>query len=259
MAGHAKLTRKWKLGNTTGLSYNMQQNSGAIMPEESEEALILRFLKDDSKMSCANQVIFIRAQRLENYTQYFPRNVSALWVASYFGLCQIVRLLLNKGANIIINDDIGMKPIDLASSRGHSEVVQLLLKHTVDQPTNTALHQAAWNEHEAVVRILLQYGASIDAPDKIGMTALHLASQMGHEILIRFLLEKNADINLKTYHGRSAVCLAAQGGYSNVTELLLQHSEHLQYETESCGSALHIAFTKGHDHVVQIILEKFSE
>lgn len=61
-------------------------------PEESEEKIILDFLSQDLKVSSSSQIICLRTGNFENYTQYYPRSVSALLVTSYFGLHRIARL-----------------------------------------------------------------------------------------------------------------------------------------------------------------------
>ena len=51
----------------------------------------------------------------------------------------------------------------------------------------TALHWAAGNGHEAVVRLLLEKGANIAAKTSEGRTALHLAAGSGHEAVVKLL------------------------------------------------------------------------
>lgn len=225
--------------------------------EESEEKFILNFLSQDLKVSSSNQIRCLRAGNFENYTQYYPRSVSALWVTSYFGLCRIARLQLDKGADIIMDEKFTMQPLDMAAFRGHDEFVRLLLQYHPDQSKNSALHQAAFNGHEAVVRVLLESGVDVDARDVLSMTALHLASQMGHETVARLLLERKANAFLKTGYGKSALYLAARGGWGTVIETLLQHGElhKYKYETEIYVSALHIAATKKQDSVVRILMD----
>ena len=45
------------------------------------------------------------------------------------------------------------------------------------------------------VRLLLEYGAHVNATDKLGCTALMNASERGHDSLIRLLLANQADVN----------------------------------------------------------------
>lgn len=150
-----------------------------------------------------------------------------------------------------------MQPLDLAAFRGNAEFVRLLLDYKPDQSKNAALHQAACNGHEAVVRVLLQSPADIDAPDDLGMTALHLASQMGYENVNRLLLERKANVFLKTGSGRSTLYLAARDGKGTLLETLLQHGELHKYKhaTEVYVSALHITTNKKQDHVVRMLME----
>ncbi|KAJ1484425.1 ankyrin repeat-containing domain protein, partial [Baffinella frigidus] len=58
----------------------------------------------------------------------------------------------------------------------------------------TPLHAAAFNGHEALVRLLLEHEASPLARDDFGMTPLHLAVDEGHESVVPLL-----------FHGASAV------------------------------------------------------
>lgn len=224
--------------------------------EESEEAAILDFLNHSSKMTSSLQILHIRAHKLERYTQFYPKNVTALWLAAYFGLCRIAKLLLENGVEDDgRNDTFGTMPFELAASRGHEDVVRLLLRYKVTRDINTAFHHAAWSGHEAVMRILLENGADINASNRIGMTALHLASQMGHEDLTRFLLEKGADISLTTDNGRVALFLAARGGCSAVTRVLLEHGRGHLYEIDAYVSSLYIAHKNRHALVVDILFD----
>lgn len=223
--------------------------------EETEEEAILDFLNHSSKMASSLQILHIRAHKLERYTQFYPRNVTALWLAAYFGLSRIAKLLLENGVEDDGHDNFGTRPFELAASRGHEDVVRLLLRYKGTRDINTAFHHAAWSGHEAVMRILLENGADINAPNKIGMTALHLASQMGHEKLTRFLLDRGADIALTTDNGRVALFLSARSGYSAVTRVLLEHGGGYLYEAEAYVASLYIAHKNQHPVVVNMLFD----
>ena len=59
-----------------------------------------------------------------------------------------------------------------------------------------ALRAAASRGEAAVVRSLLEAGASVDEPNEYGATALILASMGGHADVVRVLLEAGADADL---------------------------------------------------------------
>ncbi|KAG8526619.1 uncharacterized protein KY384_008820 [Bacidia gigantensis] len=75
----------------------------------------------------------------------------------------------------------GWTPLLRAAEKGQEGIVRLLLDRGADieagNPTSrTALACATENQHEAVVDLLLSRGADVDAEDEFGWRALHLAS-----------------------------------------------------------------------------------
>ena len=54
---------------------------------------------------------------------------------------------------------------------------------------------AAQKGHEAVVQLLLDKGAAVDAVLKDGHTALIIAAQQGHEAVVKLLLDKGAAVD----------------------------------------------------------------
>ena len=87
-----------------------------------------------------------------------------LFGASADGHVEVVRLLLEKGANINTAKvtSSGWMPLSGASANGHVEVVRLLLEKgadidTADEDGQTPLSWAAEKGHAAVVTLLQQY------------------------------------------------------------------------------------------------------
>ncbi|RYP16766.1 hypothetical protein DL767_010132 [Monosporascus sp. MG133] len=63
------------------------------------------------------------------------------------------------------------------------------------------LSWAAGEGHEALVRLLVEKGAAIEAKDKEGRTPLSWAAAKGHEAVVRLLVEKGAVIEAKDESG----------------------------------------------------------
>jgi Ankyrin repeats (3 copies) len=91
----------------------------------------------------------------------------------------------------------------------------------------TALHRAAYNGHEAAIRLLLEKGADIKATDQQGGTALHWAARNGQEAAIRLLLEKGADIKATDQQGGTALHWAAYKGQDAAIRLLQEKGREL--------------------------------
>jgi ankyrin repeat protein len=117
--------------------------------------------------------------------------VSPLAAAAFRGNDRIVELLLSRGADPDHVDATGKAPIVYAAARGFVAVVRRLLDAGVDANVRygndlTALMWAAGHEDGvgasaavAVVELLIERGAAIDAADNRGRTALMIAAERG--------------------------------------------------------------------------------
>ncbi len=87
----------------------------------------------------------------------------------------------------------------------------------------TPLHCAIYNKHLEEARLLLQFGAKINAVDAEGGTPLHLAAQMEDVEAIKFLLSKGAAVNALDAQGKTPLarvgCVTTQ--YCQQTKNLL--------------------------------------
>ena len=68
--------------------------------------------------------------------------------------------------------------------------------------------------------LLLEKGADVEVKDKIEITALHRAAQNGHEAVIRLLLEEGADVGVKDFRGMTALDWAIRNQQEAVVQLL---------------------------------------
>lgn len=67
------------------------------------------------------------------------------------------------------------------------------------QYCRTALWHAACRGHEAVTRLLLDRGASVNHQDVRGSTALHEAALHGQQQIAEILIERGANIDLPDF------------------------------------------------------------
>ena len=123
---------------------------------------------------------------------------SPLHVATITAGPEVVFLLLETGVDVNGINRAGSPPLLRAASRPHLAEILLARRAPVNQSTyiGTALTQAAWADRPAMVRIMIEAGADLEARDPVGnFSALHWAasSERAKPGLASLLLAHGAD------------------------------------------------------------------
>lgn len=115
-----------------------------------------------------------------------------------------------------------------AVSRGHEEIVRLLLKNGArpNQPGNPnsvclPLHTAAYLGHVKIVKILLGNGASVVVQGGCYRFALTAAAAGGRTRIMGLLLERGAVVNARDLENETALHGAVAGGSLEAVQWLL--------------------------------------
>ncbi|KAL8935134.1 MAG: hypothetical protein Q9216_005572 [Gyalolechia sp. 2 TL-2023] len=155
---------------------------------------------------------------------------TALYRAAYAGWLDVVHFLLSEGADANARDGYdgttGDPILFNVIRNGHTKLTRLLLEYGAKMKGSgpvTALHVASSQPKRGIVRLVLDYGAHIDAKGHLGQTPLYLASCDGFASIVRLLLEEAADANILTSAGRSALYKAGGNGRDDIVELLLRY------------------------------------
>ncbi|OPB43637.1 hypothetical protein A0O28_0099250 [Trichoderma guizhouense] len=188
-----------------------------------------------------------------------------LIIAAENGDCQIVELLLESGAKPN-PEEPGADATALysAAKEGHIEIVKLLLDWDANPryilkrrlEPKTALHGAAEGGDGAVMRLLLQSGATLGDINDWGK-ALNLAAVHGYKSVVELLLEEGIDLNCKRDDRSQGTPLlsAAKGGNEEIVKLLLEKGADLKdYDTDG-PTPLAQAADGGYKAVVKLLLE----
>jgi ankyrin repeat protein len=107
------------------------------------------------------------------------------------------------------DDDKRNTPLMYAADNGHVEVVRLLLESGANAEIAnthrvTALHYGARNGSLDVCRLLLDWGATVDPVDRWKETPLHDAARKGNLSVAKLLVERGADVRVKNNNGETA-------------------------------------------------------
>ena len=99
------------------------------------------------------------------------------------------------------------------------------------------------------VRQSLQAGASANATNKYGVSALGFAAERGHFAIVRLLVERGADVNaIDSFYGSRPVDFALRGGHLDIAVYLLEH------RALGAASVLNMAIRRGDANAVRVAL-----
>jgi ankyrin repeat protein len=132
--------------------------------------------------------------------------------------------------NVEVRSKQDESPLMLASLQGLTEICQLLIAKGADvnKPGWAPLHYAATHGHLAVMTLLLDNDAYIDAASPNGTTPLMMAAHYGTPAAVTLLLEAGADPMLKNDQGLSAIDFAHRANRPDVTEIIAAFIRGLQ-------------------------------
>lgn len=124
--------------------------------------------------------------------------------------------------NLNVRNSHGESALMLVCLKGELELAKMLIKRDADinHPGWTSLHYAASGGHTAIIQLLLDQSAYIDAESPNGTTPLMMAARYGNEKAVQLLITEGADWKLKNQLGLTALDFAVQGRRPEAIKLL---------------------------------------
>lgn len=134
---------------------------------------------------------------------------------------ELVKLLVNGGANVNKTDDLGIPPLMMAAHEGHQEMVKVLVEGGADVTASerngvTSLMRACAGGHVEVALLLLNSGGHIEQQDNEGLTALMWAVRAGQGPCVQFLVARGANIHHRTNLRQTSLALARASGHKAI-------------------------------------------
>ena len=148
-----------------------------------------------------------------------------------------IKMLLDHGANINLQDTVGRSALFIACWHPHPGIIKLLLQYgadpnSVNEDGQTPLILVAGGAYICVpnMRVLLEHGANINMQDERGDSALMKACIARNNEAVKLLLESKADIDLVNKRGFTALLSIIEedaSEYREIAQLLLEHGASL--------------------------------
>ncbi|XP_018574567.1 ankyrin-3-like [Anoplophora glabripennis] len=202
---------------------------------------VVEYLVDrgvDINTKCCSSLSYTDGQRF-----------TTLHVAVSKGNLEALKFLLQRGANAKVKCGKDNTPLHLAVSYGDNvEIVKCLVEfgadlNATDENGCTALYLAVERCRTNTVKYLLQRGANRNITDNEGYSALHIAARENYLDSVKLLVEAAADVNATDYYGKTALHFAVSGDTSNldIVKCLVENEANVIIRDSEGNTPLHLA------------------
>lgn len=167
-----------------------------------------------------------------------------LLYASYTRKKKVTKLLLSFRSDLL----------HVEAGKGHPVTTKQLLENDTRvnpqsiikwTPINTA------DEHEGILKFLLDLGVNVDSKDTDGRTPLSYAAETGHEGRFALLLGKGANINSNDVASRAPLSYAAEKGHKRIVQALINNGANIESKDTAGWTPLSYATKNGHKDLLK--------
>jgi ankyrin repeat protein len=190
----------------------------------------------------------------------FRDDLTPLHVASRYGYLEVVRNLVEQGADMAVHDKHRKTPLHVASEEGRLDVAQFLVEHGADATAldidgRIPLHLASLCGHVEVTRFFIEHGVDPTTRAYDGRAPLHWASMGGPLDVVRFLVEHGAEVTARANDGRTSLYVASEEGNAKIARFLLEHGADAAVGPNDGGTPLHLVASYGYVEIARILIE----
>jgi ankyrin repeat protein len=157
-----------------------------------------------------------------------------------------IREEVDNGESLEATDYRDQTPLIMAAEYGEMEIVRYLVEQganvnattPVGDGEQTPLRKAIERGDYEMVRFLVQNGAEVNQENQFGWTPLMTAARTGNIEIMRYMLDEGADPTARTESGQTITRIASDAGYTDIVvwmTLLLE--ERAAAETEASDDA----------------------
>ncbi|OAD22583.1 ankyrin repeat protein, partial [Candidatus Thiomargarita nelsonii] len=194
--------------------------------------------------------------------------ITPLHIASFKGDTEIVRLLIQNGADT--NADVrGWRALDIAKKKGYMEIVDLV------NEANNWLLDAAKNGDLKLLKKLHRNGKGVPltVKDAEGWTALHQAAvssqndrsklhklSLSNQIdITKFLIDNGVNTDEKDVDDWTPLMVASVNGHTDIVKTLIEKGADVNARDKNGMTALHGAAVNGYYDIAELLVNNGAE
>lgn len=185
-----------------------------------------------------------------------------LILAVSFNYEDIIKLLINRGADINAGNKRKVTPIYYALHRNNLPLVKLLKDSGAEVDLNIALHNAVLMGYFKLAKYLILSGANVNFKSAFDETPIFQAFNTVEKNrstcikLVKLLLKHKANVNVKqSFFDETILHKAVQKGQSEIVRLLLANGAIVNANQRNLWTPLHFAADNNNKDIVRILLE----
>lgn len=136
---------------------------------------------------------------------------------------EIIRLLIDHGADVNAPRTDGWTPLNTAAHHGQSDVIELLISKGADvkvydsEPLRTAITQGRYD----AARIMIKHGANVSGKNPYDESPVLIASQCNNIPMAKLLIDNKANVDIPNIDGKTPLFYAAYNGHLEMVKLLV--------------------------------------
>ncbi|EAY14926.1 ankyrin repeat protein, putative [Trichomonas vaginalis G3] len=175
---------------------------------------------------------------------------------------ETAKILLAHNADVNVENDNFLTPLQMAIQFENIEMVELLILHganvNVKEDDNwTPLHEAANRNNKELVELLVSHGAEVNAQDVTGATPLIMSAFKTNPVnkeIIEYLHMHGAEINKRDYKGFTAIFCAIQRACKETIEYLLLNGAEINIKNFASEYPIHLAIEYNSKEVLELLI-----
>lgn len=211
-----------------------------------------------------------KKQQIEELCNIYGNNIietcaqggsTALHWGAFNGDLEMVKLLVQKGADINHKTDQGISTLSISVQQGHLEVIRYLIEqgadiHAKNEDGYTAFHWSVEGGHIDVVKYFVEQGTDIGLQGINGNTPLHFSAEKGYLDCLKYLCEQGADIHAKNKWGYTALLASARAGHLDCVKYLHRQGCDVNSSNKKGHTALLASAKNGHLDCLKYLIQQ---